>query len=95
MLAFLFKLRFRIARDPLGTGTRIALEVNLPSNDGNALATALPAPVSVIIPYLMQQPFLVGIYYAYYQPNFDRLYKHEWFLNDHLQPQNYLQLPLI
>jgi hypothetical protein len=35
--------RFKITNDPLGTGTRIALEVSLPSNDGNALATAVPA----------------------------------------------------
>ena len=44
----LFNSKLRIAKDPLGTGTRIALEVNLPSRLGNALATALPAPVSVI-----------------------------------------------
>jgi hypothetical protein len=35
--------RFKITNDPLGTGTRIALEVGFPSNDGNALATAVPA----------------------------------------------------
>jgi hypothetical protein len=27
--------RFKITNDPLGTGTRIALEVSFPSNDGN------------------------------------------------------------
>ncbi|CAI8316063.1 MAG: Uncharacterised protein [Flavobacterium sp. SCGC AAA160-P02] len=37
-----------MAKDPLGTGTRIALEVNFPSKTGNAFATAFPAPVSVI-----------------------------------------------
>jgi len=37
-----------IAKDPFGTGTRIAFDVSLPSNAGIAFATALPAPVSVI-----------------------------------------------
>ena len=41
-------LRCRMAKEPLGTGTRIALDVNFPFNAGNALATAFPAPVSVI-----------------------------------------------
>ena len=39
---------FRMAREPFGTGKRIAFEVNLPSNEDIAFATALPAPVSVI-----------------------------------------------
>ena len=36
-----------IAIDTIGVGTRIALAVSFPFNAGNALATALPAPVSV------------------------------------------------
>lgn len=40
--------KFKIARDPFGTGTRIALEVSFPSKEGKALETAYPAPVSVI-----------------------------------------------
>ncbi len=40
--------RFKIANDPFGTGTRIALEVSLPFNEGNTFETAVPAPVSVI-----------------------------------------------
>ena len=40
--------RFKTTNDPLGTGTRMALDVNLPSNAGSAFATAFPAPVSVM-----------------------------------------------
>ena len=40
--------KFNTTKEPFGTGTRIALEVNFPAKFGNAFATALPAPVSVI-----------------------------------------------
>ena len=40
--------RFKTTKDPFGTGTLIALEVNFPVKLGKAFATALPAPVSVI-----------------------------------------------
>jgi hypothetical protein len=32
--------QFKKPKEPLGTGTRIAFEVNFPSNEGNAFATA-------------------------------------------------------
>ena len=41
-------VKFNMANEPLGVGTRIALDVNLFSNYGIALVTAFPAPVSVI-----------------------------------------------
>ena len=44
----LLSSRFRMARDPLGTGTLMAFEVSFPESAGRALATAFPAPVSVI-----------------------------------------------
>ena len=37
-----------IAIETFGVGTRIALPVNKPFNSGNALATALAAPVVLI-----------------------------------------------
>jgi len=40
--------KFKIANEPLGTGTRMALELNFPFKAGSAFATACPAPVSVI-----------------------------------------------
>src|SRR5690606_19429469 len=40
--------KFNTTNEPFGTGTRIALDVNLPAKLGNAFATAEPAPVSVI-----------------------------------------------
>src|SRR5690606_9208028 len=40
--------KWRMAKDPLGTGTRIAFEVNFPFKEGKALATAGPASASVI-----------------------------------------------
>src|SRR5690606_17013992 len=43
-----FNSRFKMAREPLGTGTRIAFDVSFPARTGNTFATALPAPVSVI-----------------------------------------------
>ena len=46
-VVFLDNSRFSMARLPFGTGTRMALEVSFPSKFGNALLTALPAPVSV------------------------------------------------
>ena len=41
-----FNSKFRIAKEPLGTGTRIAFDVSFPSNAGKAFATALPAPAN-------------------------------------------------
>src|SRR5690606_41869639 len=43
-----FNSKWRMARDPLGTGTLMALEVNFPLRLGRARATAEPAPVSVM-----------------------------------------------
>src|SRR5699024_12739443 len=45
---FFSSSRFRMASDPLGTGTLIALEVILFFKEGMASTTAVPAPVSVI-----------------------------------------------
>ena len=41
----LFTSKVKTTNEPFGTGTRIALEVNFPAKEGNAFATALPAPV--------------------------------------------------
>ena len=35
-------VKLRIAKEPFGIGTRIALEVSLPSREGIAFVTALP-----------------------------------------------------
>src|SRR5690606_16998744 len=43
-----FTVRFMMARDPFGVGTRTALAVSLSFRLGMALLTAVPAPVLVI-----------------------------------------------
>ena len=58
MVVFLPTSRFKTTKDPLGTGTRIALDVNFPAKLGNAFATALPAPVSVLNDLLQHPKYL-------------------------------------
>ena len=75
-----------MAKEPLGTGTLIAFEVSLSVNSGSALATAFPAPVSVItILSPAARPLLILWKLS---TNFDHSYKHELFLNDHFEFQN-------
>src|SRR5690606_2437560 len=47
-VVFFSNSKCRIANEPFGTGTLMALEVNLFLREGIALETAFPAPVSVI-----------------------------------------------
>ena len=81
--------KLSIAKEPLGTGTLMAFEVNFPSKEGNALLTAAPAPVSVITS-LKQQHDHGGIYCAYYLLDSGHLYKRVWSLSDLKLPQEYL-----